>query len=134
MKVLIFILTIFISVMLIGCKYQNDLSNKEVTKNSNKNNQIIPSSASGASKLNLISSEWAYEEYFTYITGIVENTSDKKATLVCIKFALFDKDNVKLGKADSCIDSLAAGEKWKFKVMVTKKDVDYYKFEEITGF
>lgn len=70
--------------------------------------------------------------FSTYISGVVKNNTSKKYSYVQITFALFDKDGNKVGTALANVNSLDAGETWKFEALALK-DFSTYKLDEITG-
>ena len=70
--------------------------------------------------------------FSTYISGVVKNNTSKKYSYVQITFALFDKDGNKVGTALANVNSLDAGETWKFEA-IALKDFSTYKLDEITG-
>ncbi len=124
MKLSIMILTILLSSFMLSFENNNLI----------KTNQIIPPSASAVSKLKLLSDDWLQDGLALFISGVIENTSNKKFKVVCISFKLLDEEKNNIGDAKSCVNQLDAGEKWKFKAMVTKRDAKYYKFIEIIGY
>lgn len=70
--------------------------------------------------------------FSSYISGVIKNNTDKKYSYVQITFALFDKDGNKVGTALANVNSLDAGETWKFEA-IALKDFSTYKLDEITG-
>lgn len=135
MKLSVIVLSIFVSIIMLSFDNQNkttvDLKQEFLNQN---NKKIIPPATPPLSKLKLLSQNWENDEYFSYIVGVVENTSNKKFNMVCISYKLLDKDDITIGTAGDCVDSLEAGEKWKFKAIVTEENVKKYKFKEFTGF
>ena len=67
---------------------------------------------------------------FTYIVGVITNTSGKKQTFVNIQFDLYDKDGVKVGSAIDLTDNLEDGESFRFKAMASEENFQTFKFKE----
>lgn len=60
-------------------------------------------------------------EYESYITGTLENTSGKTLRMVGILFPLCTSSNYRLYDAADLISSLGAGQKWKFRALLTEE-------------
>lgn len=71
--------------------------------------------------------------YLTYITGTIQNNTDRDYSYVQIEISLYDKDGALVNSTLDNINNLEANGKWKFKAMATS-DFDTYKIKEITGF
>lgn len=73
------------------------------------------------------------DSYLTYITGTIQNNTDKEYSYVQIEINLYDKDGALINSTLDNINNLEANGKWKFKAMATSEFATY-KIKEITGF
>ena len=79
--------------------------------------KLAPSDTSNG---DLVLLEWQFVEgeHWPEVKGVVANNTDKKFSMVVIKFALYDNQGYRVGEASDYIDSMGAGQKWKFAAMV----------------
>ena len=75
---------------------------------------------SDTSNEDLVLLEWQFVEgeHYPEVRGVVANNTDKNFSMVVIKFALYDNQGYRVGEASDYIDSMEAGQKWKFAAMV----------------
>lgn len=72
-----------------------------------------------------------YDGFYTYITGIIKNNTDKDKSYVQVTFNLYDSSGNLVDAAVDNITNLAAGGTWKFKAIELAEDVASYEFAGI---
>ena len=88
-----------------------------------------------AGQLELIEWDIEADEYGGMdVVGVVENNTSEDLAFVTISFAVYDADGFKLGTTEDIIESLGAGEKWKFKAMVYQEGAAEVKVDSLEGF
>lgn len=73
------------------------------------------------------------DQFATYISGVLQNNTDKEYVYCQITFKLYDAEGNMIGTALANVNNFEAGGKWKFKAMGMGKAASY-KFSEITSF
>jgi len=103
-------ISIFMIVLLSACTELDILTGGTEGK-------LAPSDTSNG---DLVLLEWQFVEgeHWPEVKGVVANNTDKKFSMVVIKFALYDNQGYRVGEASDYIDSMGAGQKWKFAAMV----------------
>lgn len=74
------------------------------------------------------------DPYFTYITGVLTNNTDRDVTYLQIEYNIYDADGNQIGSAFDNINNLKAGGTWKFKAYVTEEGAASYELADVTGF
>jgi len=83
--------------------------------------------------IQLLDHYYEEEKYSSYIRGQVKNNSTTDYNYLQIEFALYDKDDNKVGTAWTNISGLRSGETWAFSAYIFDDDFWRYEFIEITG-
>lgn len=78
--------------------------------------------------------KWTNKEYNSFITGRVQNKSEKTVRYAQISFNLFDDSGAQVGTAMANINNLAPSGIWKFEAIVMNDNVAKYKLAELNGF
>jgi len=68
------------------------------------------------------------------VVGVVENNTSEDLAFVTISFAVYDADGFKLGTTEDIIESLGAGEKWKFNAMIFEENAVEVKVISLDAF
>ena len=71
-----------------------------------------------------------YDYFATYITGIVQNTSDQTYSHVSVTFDLYDSSGNRIGSAVAAINNLKAGGTWKFEA-IGESNASKFEFSSI---
>lgn len=140
LKVIIYLI-ISIAIIVIGFISLSRLLVKTVDDFSNSVNNFVSDASSAiddyveSTKDNFVVLEEKVvkDGYLTYITGTVQNNTDREYSYVQIEISLYDKDGALVNSTLDNINNLEANGKWKFKAMATS-EFSTYKIKEITGF
>lgn len=85
--------------------------------------------------LTLVDFKWERGEYDTkYLTGIVENKSNKIYSYVQVEFNLYDENDFQVGSTLDNINNFEPNGKWKFKAMVFEAEAKKARLKGITSF
>ena len=85
--------------------------------------------------LTLVDFKWERGEYDTkYLTGIVENKSNKIYSYVQVEFNLYDENDFQVGSTLANINNFEPNGKWKFKAVVFEAEAKKARLKGITSF
>ncbi|MGA1999026.1 MAG: FxLYD domain-containing protein [Terriglobales bacterium] len=77
--------------------------------------------------------KWLHEDGSVYISGIVTNQLDKQYSYVEVDYNLYDDHGVQIGTAMTNVNNLEPFGKWRFKAVVTERNVHTAKLKEVVG-
>jgi hypothetical protein len=129
-----------LAILVVGCA-EGDVSSVDESKTTSGESvkEIETTSKTAleqeAGQLELI--EWDIEkgEYGDMnVVGVVENNTSEDLAFVTISFAVYDADGFKLGTTEDIIESLGAGEKWKFNAMIFEENAVEVKVISLDAF
>lgn len=83
-----------------------------------ENKEVQESEEPKAVEYEITNVELVEEDYSKYVTGVLKNNSEKDKSYLQITFPYTDADGNKLGTAFDNVDTLKAGETWKFKAII----------------
>lgn len=69
-----------------------------------------------------------------YITGYATNNSASPYSMVMVSFNLFDAQGDQVGTAEDATNNLAAGQRWRFKALITSDSAKTYKLAQISAY
>ena len=79
--------------------------------------------------------KWEIGEYgIRYITGIIENKSNKTYSYVQVEFNLYDENDFQIGSTLANINNFEPNGKWKFKAMIFEAEARKARLKGITSF
>lgn len=82
---------------------------------------------------NLQMADHASYDFANYITGIVQNNTDKDYDYLQISFTLYDEQGNVIDTAFTNVNNIKAGGTWKFEAMFFEENVASWELDEITG-
>ena len=128
---------ILLTMLVVGCEegnVSNDDESKSIGAESTKGIET-DTKEQEAGQLELIEWDIEADEYGGMnVVGVVENNTSEDLAFVTISFAVYDADGFKLGTTEDIIESLGAGEKWKFKAMVYQEGAAEVKVSSLDAF
>jgi uncharacterized membrane protein len=79
--------------------------------------------------------KWEIGEYgIRYITGIIENKSNKTYSYAQVEFNLYDDNDFQIGSTFDNVNNIEPNGKWKFKAIIIEDEARKAKLIGITGF
>jgi hypothetical protein len=126
----IFILFIIVSI---------NIFYRAIDKNFSPTESTIPKTTSkdNYEKGPILLDGWKLErgEYdIVYITGIIENKSNKTYSYVQVEFNLYDENDFQVGSTIANVNNLEPNGKWKFKAVIMEAEAKKARFKAITSF
>ena len=73
------------------------------------------------------------EKYGRYVTGVVTNNTDHAYRYVQVEINEYDKSLAVVGSTFANVDNLEAGEKWKFKALISEESATNFDIKNVTG-
>jgi len=119
-------------------KINTNYVKKPKTQNFTSTESTIPKTKSKdiyENGLSLVDFKWERGEYdIRYLTGIVENKSNKTYSYVQVEFNLYDENDFQVGSTLDNINNFEPNGKWKFKAVVFEAEARKARLKGITGF
>ncbi len=123
------LITLLVFILFIVLAVESNKSGPSTTNSSD-----VKISETEKINLEMLDCKWTNKEYNSFITGRVQNKSEKTVRYAQISFNLFDDSGAQVGTAMANINNLAPSGIWKFEAIVMNDNVAKYKLAELNGF
>lgn len=87
-----------------------------------------------ATRFDVSNVKFVHENYSLYITGTIQNKTNRTFSYAQIEISLFNAAGDRVGSTMDNLNNFSSGSKWKFKAVVFEDDVKTCQIEKVTAY